>query len=225
MFEQLGNAIDELDIPTDSAALVAVLALRDRLDARIGDAVAAHDRAGRWELDGATSMTAWLTDRARLPRRRHVLAGPQTRPTTAHRQRVPPLPVPRLRPPPGLVSRPPRPTLGTRRPDPTPEPRPVVHPAPPPPPNPRMAHQTPPRRHPRNHQPPRPHPHHHPTRPQPRTTVTPEGVTPLLSAAAAGSWPSNSWSKLEPSGDLAAPGCPSRYRSPGSYAFAHDRIA
>ena len=70
MFEELGNAIDELDIPTDSAALVAVLALRDRLDAHISGAVAAHDRAGRWELDGATSMTAWLTDRARLPRPR-----------------------------------------------------------------------------------------------------------------------------------------------------------
>jgi hypothetical protein len=70
MFEQLGNAIDGLDIPVDSDALAAVLALRDRLDARISDAVAAHDRAGRWELDGATSMTAWLTDRARLPRPR-----------------------------------------------------------------------------------------------------------------------------------------------------------
>jgi hypothetical protein len=53
MFEQLGQAIEGLDIPADRAALVAVLALRDRLDARIADAVAAHDRAGRWELDGA----------------------------------------------------------------------------------------------------------------------------------------------------------------------------
>jgi Domain of unknown function (DUF222) len=68
MFEQLGQAIEGLDIPVDSDALMAVLALRDRLDARISDAVAAFDRAGRWELDGATSLTAWLTDRARLPR-------------------------------------------------------------------------------------------------------------------------------------------------------------
>jgi hypothetical protein len=44
--------------------------LRDRLDARISDAVAAHDRAGLWELDGATSMTAWLVDRAAMPRAR-----------------------------------------------------------------------------------------------------------------------------------------------------------
>jgi len=70
MFEQLGNTIDELDIPVDSDALAAILALRDRLDARISDAVAAHDRAGLWELDGATSMTAWLSDRARMPRPR-----------------------------------------------------------------------------------------------------------------------------------------------------------
>ncbi|MGH9290639.1 MAG: DUF222 domain-containing protein, partial [Acidimicrobiales bacterium] len=70
MFEQLGQAIDGLDIPLDGDALVTVLALRDRLDAHISSAVAAHDRAGLWELDGATSMTAWLADRASMPRPR-----------------------------------------------------------------------------------------------------------------------------------------------------------
>jgi Domain of unknown function (DUF222)/HNH endonuclease len=70
MFEELGTAIDELDLPADGAALAAVVGLRDRLDARISDAVAAHDRAGLWELDGATSMTAWLTHRAAMPRPR-----------------------------------------------------------------------------------------------------------------------------------------------------------
>ncbi len=70
MFEELGTAIDELDIPADGAALTAVLGLRDRLDARISDAVAAHDHTGLWELDGATSMTAWLADRAAMPRTR-----------------------------------------------------------------------------------------------------------------------------------------------------------
>jgi Domain of unknown function (DUF222)/HNH endonuclease len=70
MFEELGTAIDELDIPVDGAALAAVLALRDQLDARISDAVATHDRAGVWELDGATSMAAWLADRAPMPRAR-----------------------------------------------------------------------------------------------------------------------------------------------------------
>jgi Domain of unknown function (DUF222)/HNH endonuclease len=70
MFEQLGDAVEGLDIPADGDALVAVLALRDRLDARICEAVATHDRAGLWELDGATSMTAWLVDRAAMPRPR-----------------------------------------------------------------------------------------------------------------------------------------------------------
>jgi hypothetical protein len=70
MFEELGTAIDALAIPADGAWLAAVLGLRDRLDARISDAVATHDRAGLWELDGATSMTAWLADRAAMPRPR-----------------------------------------------------------------------------------------------------------------------------------------------------------
>ncbi len=70
VFEELGTAIDELDIPTDSTALAAVVGLRDRLDARISDAVAAHDHTRLWELDGATSMTAWLADRAAMPRPR-----------------------------------------------------------------------------------------------------------------------------------------------------------
>ncbi len=79
MFEQLGHAIDGLSIPVDGEALSAVLALRDRLDARISDAVAAHDRAGLWELDGATSMTAWLTDRALMPRPRAAATAARAR--------------------------------------------------------------------------------------------------------------------------------------------------
>jgi Domain of unknown function (DUF222)/HNH endonuclease len=83
MFEQLGNAIDGLDIPVDGAALATVVALRDRLDARISDAVAAHDRAGLWELDGATSMTSWLVDRAAMPRPRAAATTSRAR-TLAH---------------------------------------------------------------------------------------------------------------------------------------------
>jgi Domain of unknown function (DUF222) len=79
MFEQLGNAIEGLDIPVDGEALAAVLALRDRLDARISDAVAAHDRAALWELDGAMSMTAWLADRARMPRPRAAATAARAR--------------------------------------------------------------------------------------------------------------------------------------------------
>jgi hypothetical protein len=40
MFEQLGTAIEGLDIPADGAALAAVVRLRDRLEARISHAVA-----------------------------------------------------------------------------------------------------------------------------------------------------------------------------------------
>jgi len=90
MFEELGTAIDTLDIPTDSAALAAVVGLRDRLDARISDAVATHDRAGLWELDGATSMTAWLADRAAMPRPARLprCPGPANSPPTRHRRRL-----------------------------------------------------------------------------------------------------------------------------------------
>jgi hypothetical protein len=52
----------------DGDALAAVMALRDRLDARISDAVAALDASGLWELEGATSMTAWLADRGGMAR-------------------------------------------------------------------------------------------------------------------------------------------------------------
>jgi hypothetical protein len=67
MLEELGTAIETLDIPVDGDALAAVIALRDRLDARISDAVNAYDRAGLWELEGATSMTGWLADRGAWP--------------------------------------------------------------------------------------------------------------------------------------------------------------
>jgi Domain of unknown function (DUF222) len=86
MFEELGIAIDTLDIPADSNALAAVVGLRDRLDARISHAVAAHDRAGLWELDGATSMTAWLGDRAAMPR-------PRAAATVARARKLAQLPV------------------------------------------------------------------------------------------------------------------------------------
>jgi hypothetical protein len=86
MFEQLGEAIEGLDIPLDDDALAAVLALRDRLDARISSAVAAHDVAGLWEIDGATSMTAWLVDRAAMPR-------PRAAATTSRARKLAHLPV------------------------------------------------------------------------------------------------------------------------------------
>ena len=48
VFEQLGTAVETLDIPLDGDALAAVIGLRDRLEARISDAVNAYDRASLW---------------------------------------------------------------------------------------------------------------------------------------------------------------------------------
>ncbi|HET6952078.1 MAG TPA: DUF222 domain-containing protein [Acidimicrobiales bacterium] len=79
MFEALATAVDEIDIGADPDALAAVLALRDRLDARISAAVAAVDAAALWEIDGATSMTAWLADRGRTTRRRAARATREAR--------------------------------------------------------------------------------------------------------------------------------------------------
>jgi hypothetical protein len=58
--EELAKAIERLDIPLDREALVEVLALRDRLDARTVAAVGEFDASGLWDVEGATSMTAWL---------------------------------------------------------------------------------------------------------------------------------------------------------------------
>src|SRR5690606_6708891 len=63
---RLGAAVDELAVGVDPDELVAVLRLRDRLESRIVEAVAAFDAAGLWDLDGATSMTRWLVTEARL---------------------------------------------------------------------------------------------------------------------------------------------------------------
>ena len=60
MLEQLADAIDEVEIPLDRAALIEAFRLRDRLDAKLSDAVGAFDAEQLWELDGATSMQAWL---------------------------------------------------------------------------------------------------------------------------------------------------------------------
>src|SRR5918994_632471 len=70
VFEELGTAIEGLDISVDGDALAAVIDLRDRLEARISGAVNAYDRAGLWELDGAPSLTGWLADRGGMARAR-----------------------------------------------------------------------------------------------------------------------------------------------------------
>jgi len=60
MFPALQEAVERLSIPLDGRALEAVLALRDRLEATIAEAVGAFDAASLWDVDLATSMTAWL---------------------------------------------------------------------------------------------------------------------------------------------------------------------
>ena len=56
----MAQAIDEVEIPTDGAALTRACALLDRLNAKVSAAVAEFDEAELWEPDAATSMIAWL---------------------------------------------------------------------------------------------------------------------------------------------------------------------
>jgi hypothetical protein len=53
----------------DGVELVELLAERDRLEARLAAAIAVFDEAELWDLDAATSMHAWLRDRARMSSR------------------------------------------------------------------------------------------------------------------------------------------------------------
>jgi hypothetical protein len=70
--ETLDAAVAALDPPADLVELTALLALRDRLDARLADAVRAVEAAELWDADGATSMVAWVADRGRMARSRAV---------------------------------------------------------------------------------------------------------------------------------------------------------
>jgi hypothetical protein len=69
VFEVLADEVDRLVIPPCGEAITAALALRDRLDAKITDVVSAFDAAGLWDLDSATSMTAWLRQRGGMTKR------------------------------------------------------------------------------------------------------------------------------------------------------------
>ncbi|HTJ74834.1 MAG TPA: DUF222 domain-containing protein, partial [Acidimicrobiales bacterium] len=69
MFEDLAAAIEDLDIPLDAESLAAVVALRDRLDARIAEAVGSFEGHGWWGFDGSASMTAWLRSHGRMTAR------------------------------------------------------------------------------------------------------------------------------------------------------------
>jgi hypothetical protein len=69
VFEDLAVAIDNLDIPVERDCLVEAIALRDRLDARIAEAVGAFEADGWWAVDASASTTAWLRANAGMTRR------------------------------------------------------------------------------------------------------------------------------------------------------------
>jgi hypothetical protein len=68
----LAAAVEGLSVPVDGDVLVELLGLADRLQARIHREVDGFDRAGLWDLEGASSLTAWLRDRARCSNRAAV---------------------------------------------------------------------------------------------------------------------------------------------------------
>jgi len=69
VFESLATEIRELSIPLCGEAITEVLAIQDRLAAKISDAVSDFDRAGLWDLDASTSMTAWLRQYGAMTKR------------------------------------------------------------------------------------------------------------------------------------------------------------
>jgi hypothetical protein len=78
MFEALLDAVERLEIPLAREALRALAAVRDLLDARLTQALAAYDAAGLYAVDGALSMQAWLrheTDAASAVAARLVARG------------------------------------------------------------------------------------------------------------------------------------------------------
>jgi len=58
--------VDRLVLGADGADLAAVLAVRDRLDARIAEAVGGFDAAARYEDDGDLTTRTWLGHHARV---------------------------------------------------------------------------------------------------------------------------------------------------------------
>src|SRR6266540_2561369 len=61
----LSQAIDQLDIPVDSAALTRCFELYDRFTAKLTAAVGEFNAAEGWRDSGSTSMTAWLRHHCR----------------------------------------------------------------------------------------------------------------------------------------------------------------
>jgi len=69
MLTRLREAIDEVQILPVGDELKEALALRSRLDAKISAAAADFAAAALYDMDYATSMTAWLRFEARMTSR------------------------------------------------------------------------------------------------------------------------------------------------------------
>ena len=69
MFTMLAEAVEQLVVPVEGRAIAAAIALRDRIDATIAEAVGHFDAESLWDLDATTSMTAWLRSAADMSRR------------------------------------------------------------------------------------------------------------------------------------------------------------
>jgi len=73
-FDGLRAEIDRLEIGADPRDLRIVLALKDRLDAKIAAAVGVFDQLGLYDETGATSTKVWLRDEGLAPGDAHQLA-------------------------------------------------------------------------------------------------------------------------------------------------------
>jgi hypothetical protein len=70
VFDELREAIEAVEPVADERELAELLALRDRLDARIAERVDEVDRAELWRGDGSPSMTSWLKRHAGMTGKR-----------------------------------------------------------------------------------------------------------------------------------------------------------
>jgi hypothetical protein len=69
VLEQLAAAIASVEIGVDGDSIEEAIALRDRLDARIAQAVGEYEVTGWWAVDASASMVAWLRGHALMTRR------------------------------------------------------------------------------------------------------------------------------------------------------------
>ncbi|MFP5327763.1 MAG: DUF222 domain-containing protein, partial [Acidimicrobiia bacterium] len=61
---ELLEVVDALEVSPCASSLRDALAAADRLQAKIAIAVGAFEASGEWQIEGATSATAWLREHA-----------------------------------------------------------------------------------------------------------------------------------------------------------------